>query len=665
MNKQQKKAVEAVEGRILILAGAGSGKTRVLTHRIAYLIATLEVNPQAILGLTFTNKAALEMRQRMSTLVDEKLSKDVTLVTFHSFCLQILRSHIERLGYTPRFTLYNEHDVKRLMNYITRDILGHDGDLPSFTKAEALIQKAKCQGMPPDKLQDATSAWHENYARTLYSRLEEAMRAYNAVDFDHLLTLTVSLFENHPDLLEMYQERFRYIMVDEYQDTNPIQFRLISLLAAKYNNLCVVGDDDQSIYGWRGATMRNILDFDNATIIKLEQNYRSTTTILQVANAIICRNTERHKKELWSECGTGDPVEVFVALTELQEAEAVVQRLINLRSKEGLQWGDIAILYRSNLLSRPFELALMKHSWLDGTQWRMGIPYKIHGSTELYERREVKDLHAYLRFLVNPADQEALLRIINQPRRGIGEALLDKLTSFNRAHKESLWSVIQSVCSDETSPAFAAVSPNEKALQSLRNFVTLIDEIQLKFNESTLSNAFIWLIDRINYKKAIREEVKSEQMREFKWQNIQEFSKLLLEFEQRQLAEASESSLADFVTQFPLKGGSDFQAHKKELTEDKVQLMTFHGSKGLEFPACFLVGIEDHIIPHEKSVGVQGVEEERRLMYVAVTRAMKYLTISMSAKRQRMGKDEIVRPSRFLFDIPQELMRRTSPKEPG
>jgi DNA helicase-2/ATP-dependent DNA helicase PcrA len=438
MNNQQQHAVETVEGRVLILAGAGSGKTRVLTYRMAHLIEKLKVPPQALLGLTFTNKAAVEMRHRMAALVGEKQAKEVTLATFHSFCLQILRTDIERLGYTLRFTLYNEHDVKRLMNYITRDILDHHGDLPSFAKAEALIQQAKSQGIPPQQLVDPTSAWHEKYVRTLYERLENAMRAYNAVDFDHLLTLTVRLLENHPDLLAKYQDRFRYIMVDEYQDTNPVQYRLISLLASKYNNLCVVGDDDQSIYGWRGANMRNILEFDYSTLIKLEQNYRSTNTILQVANAIIAKNTERHQKHLWSEKGVGSPVELFVAASEAQEAEAVVARLVDLREKEGLQWRDIAILYRSNTLSRHFEVALLKKTWRDGSQWRMGVPYQLHGSTELYERREVKDLQAYLRLIVNRQDQEALLRVINQPRRGIGEASLDKLTAIIE-NKESLF----------------------------------------------------------------------------------------------------------------------------------------------------------------------------------------------------------------------------------
>lgn len=656
MNRQQKRAVETVEGRVLILAGAGSGKTRVLTHRIAHLVSDLEVHPQAILGLTFTNKAALEMRQRMALLIGEKLAKQVALSTFHSFCLQILRLHIELLGYTNRFTLYNEHDVKRLMNYITRDILERDADLPSFAKAEALIQKAKCHGLAPQEIKDPSSDWHEKYVQTLYGRLEEAMRAYNAVDFDHLLTLTVTLFEKFPNLLEMYQDQLRYIMVDEYQDTNPIQFRLISLLSAKHNNLCVVGDDDQSIYGWRGASMRNILDFDNATVIKLEQNYRSTTIILKVANAIICRNTERHKKELWSECGLGEPVEVFVAMSEAQEAEAVVTRILDLRNKEKLKWSDIAILYRSNVLSRQFEIALMKHSWHDGVQWRLGIPYKVHGSTELYERREVKDVHAYLRFLVNPLDQEALLRIINQPRRGIGEALLDKLTSYNRSHNIPLWDVIQKVCLEPE--MLLQIDVSTKSLHALRDFAAIIEEAHVQFSSRTLSKAFAWLLERIQYKKAIKEEVKSDQMRDFKWENILGFLRLLTEFEQK--FEGGDL-LADFVTQFPLGGEEDSQKFYKESAEDKVQLMTFHGSKGLEFPACFLVGIEDHIIPHEKSVDQQGLEEERRLMYVAVTRAMKHLTLSMSAKRQRMGKEEIVKPSRFLFDIPTELLKRTNP----
>lgn len=658
MNSQQQKAVESVNGRFLILAGAGSGKTRVLTHRMAHLIGNLNVSPQAILGLTFTNRAAVEMRHRMAAIINEKLAKEVTLATFHSFCLQILRSHIERLGFTQHFSIYSEHDVKRLMNYITRDILGHEGDLPSFSKAETLIQKAKSQGKRPHELVDPSSAWHQNYARDLYSRLEEAMRAYNAVDFDHLLTLTVNLFENHPDLLDTYQERYRYIMVDEYQDTNPIQYRLVSLLAGKYNNLCVVGDDDQSIYGWRGADMRNILDFNNATIIKLEQNYRSTNVILKVANAIISRNKERHQKVLWSENGDGERVEIFVARSEAEEAQNVVLRLVDLKQKAKLKWGDIAILYRSNSLARPFEMALMKQSWFDGVKWRMGIPYRVQGGSEWYEKREVKDLHAYLRAIVNPLDQEALLRIINQPRRGIGEASLDKLTAYHRNNNLPLWMVIEGVCSSEEIYSSIRESFTEKSLMALKEFKNILHEANIRFSNGSLASSLEWLIERINYKKAIKEEVKSVQMRDFKWQNVLELVNLMKEYDLKQSAEkASFLKLSDFVAELPLEGLN--RKREDEEVEDKVQLMTFHSSKGLEFPACFLVGIEDHIIPHEKSLLESGIEEERRLMYVAVTRAMKHLTISMSAKRQRMGKEEVVKPSRFLFDIPEELIKKT------
>lgn len=658
MNSQQQSAVEFTEGRLLILAGAGSGKTRVLTHRMVHLINS-GVPPQAILGLTFTNRAAVEMRHRMGALLSEKLALEVTLSTFHSFCLQILRNDIEHLGYTSRFTLYSEHDVKRLINYITRDILSHDGDLPSFAKAESLIQKAKSQGKRPHELHDPSSKWHENYVRTLYGRLEDAMRAYNAVDFDHLLTLTVRLFESHPDILEGYQERFRYIMVDEYQDTNPIQYRLVELLSAKYNNLCVVGDDDQSIYGWRGADMRNILEFDHAKLIKLEQNYRSTNIILQAANAIICRNTARHQKVLWSECGSGDPIEIFVARSELEEAQNVAMRIVALREKAKLKWRDIAILYRSNSLSRTLELALMKQTWFDGIQWRMGIPYEIHGSTEWYEKREVKDLQAYLRLIVNPLDLEAILRTINQPRRGIGEATLDKLTAYHRNNNVPLWAVIQGVCNGGDSYGPIREELHSKAFSALQEFVSIIEEATSRFAENPLAKTFEWLIERINYKRAIREEVKSEQMRDFKWQNVKEFVRILEEFENtHQNLKGPLDLLTEFVAQLPMDGcgGKNFQGDE---LEDKVQLMTFHSSKGLEFPACFLVGIEDHIIPHEKSILESGVEEERRLMYVALTRAMRHLTISMSAKRLRMGKEEVVKPSRFLFDIPKELIVAT------
>lgn len=650
MNSEQQRAIETVHGRVLILAGAGSGKTRVLTHRIVHLVENLKVSPKAILGLTFTNKAAVEMRERMNGLMDPCLAREVTLSTFHSFCLQILRCDIQRLGYTSNFSLYSEHDVKRLMNYITRDILNHQGDLPSFGQAEALIQQAKAKGLRPQEIFDPSSSWHENYARTLFCRLEEAMRAYNAVDFDHLLTLSVKLFEEHPDLLEKYQERYRYLMVDEYQDTNPIQYRLIELLSKKYNHLCVVGDDDQSIYGWRGAEVKNILNFDRATLIRLEQNYRSTNTILQVANSVISRNKERHEKVLWSQCGEGEPVEVLLAATEQEEANHVVSQLVKLRETEKLAWGDIAILYRSNTLSRCFEIALSKQGWHDGNTWKIGVPYKIHGGTEFYEKREIKDLLAYLRVLINLRDEEALLRIINQPRRGIGESFLDGLTAYSRKQRVALWTVIIDCCAGCLDLQELTTNLHKKSLLALRDFVGIIEESVDRFSQNPLGEAMQWLIGRIGYKKAIYEEVKSTQMRDFKWRNVQDLVQLMTNFEGE-----SSSPLADFVTSFPLD--SQFRVDEG-LPQDKVQLMTFHSAKGLEFLACYLVGIEDNIIPHEKSLKETGVEEERRLMYVAITRAKKYLTMSMAAKRMRMGKEEIGRPSRFLEDVPNHLMKK-------
>lgn len=649
-----------MEGRVLILAGAGSGKTRVLTQRIAFLINSLQVSPKTILGLTFTNKAAAEMRHRVAGLVDAASAKQVTLSTFHSFCLSILRCDIALLGYTDKFSLYDEHDVKRLINYISRDILEIDHAMPSMARALSLISKAKTQGGPADSIVDLSSKWHQDFTRTLYSRLEEAMRAYNAVDFDRLLTLTVELFEKFPSVLDKYQERFRYIMIDEYQDTNPIQFRLAELLSAKYNNLCVVGDDDQSIYGWRGADMRNILEFSGATTIKLEQNYRSTSTILNAANAVIGHNLKRHKKILWSQCGEGEQIEIFVAPTDINEAEAVVARIAKLQESGKFAWKDMAILYRSNSLSRHFELALMKHAWRDGDRWVVGVPYQIFGGVEFYERKEVKDLFAYLRVIINPLDQEALLRIINQPRRGIGESSLDALTAYNRAHNLPLWQIIKDVCCQKEHLRSLFESVNSKALKGLSEFIEIIEGAAIQFSKGSLRDALVDLIARIDYQRAIKEEVKSLQMRDFKEENVQEFVNALAEFESQTRQNSEKApSLHDFVTSLPLNAESNFKKHNSSQNENKVSLMTFHSSKGLEFPACFLVGIEEGIIPHDKSLAETGIEEERRLMYVAMTRARQYLTMSMAVKRMRMGKEDYCRPSPFLSEIPKDALKRT------
>jgi DNA helicase-2/ATP-dependent DNA helicase PcrA len=659
LNPEQQRAVEQVEGRVLILAGAGSGKTRVLTYRMAHLIINLGVSPKAILGLTFTNKAAAEMRHRLHSLVPESQAKFVTLSTFHSFCLELLREDISRLGYTREFTLYNEHDVNRIVNAISRDMLGREGPMPSLAPTMALLSHASSQGLKSDQIHDHKSLWHQNFARTLHGRLMAAMRAYNAVDFDSLLSLAVQLLEEHADILNVYQERYKYIMVDEYQDTNPIQYRLTDLLAKRYNNLCVVGDDDQSIYGWRGADMNNILNFQSDTLIKLEQNYRSTSSILHAANSVISCNTLRHDKKLWSLCGEGEPIELFSARNELDEANAVVERLVRLKEHRNLRWQDMAILYRSNSLSRQFEIALTKHKWKQGSHWVQGIPYRLYGAVEFYERREVKDLFAYLRVVCNPSDQEALLRIINQPRRGIGEAMLDHLTTYNREHRISLWRVIIGICEGSADFIDLRTTLGPAAIRSLENFVDIIATTEDDLQKYPWDRALCNLVERIDYKKAIHEEVKSPKMREFKWENVQEFINAGAQFYKEKQALGQNVDLSEFTQRAPLEAWKGDDENDKE---DKVHMLTFHSSKGLEFPACFLVGIEEGIIPHTKSLLESGIEEERRLMYVAITRAMKHLTISMSMSRLKMGKEESCRPSPFLREIPQEVLRKTDPK---
>jgi superfamily I DNA/RNA helicase len=608
LNEPQLRAVRTTQGRVLVLAGAGSGKTRVIVHRIAHLIQNLNVSPRSILGLTFTNKAAEEMRHRVEKLIGPQ-GKQVTLSTFHSFCMQVLRKEIDKLGYTREFSLYDEKDMQRLIKQVAREMLGHEGELPPITLTDT------------------------PFSKDLFTRLQSTLRAYNAVNFDTLIDLTIQLFEQHPQVLDAYQEQYRYLMIDEYQDTNPAQFRLAELLSAKYNNLCVVGDDDQSIYGWRGAEVKNILKFKADCTIKLEQNYRSTSTILEAANAVIQNNQNRYEKKLWSASPSTDSIEVFNAPTDLEEAKAVVDRLLLLKEK-GLRWRDMAILYRSNALSRQLEMALLQASWQKEGKWMRGIPYEVFGGLEFSERSEIKDLLAYLRLIANPLDQEALLRIINVPRRGISDTSLDQLTQMNRAQNIPLWDLL--------------LREEKKAT---RQFVELIEEARQRFAEPPLSEALTWLIDKINYKKAIEEEVKSEKMREFKWENVQECVNALAQ---------AEGSLQDFIATTTLN--RQLQKSSKQTFDDKVHLMTLHSAKGLEFPACFIVGLEDGIVPHEKSMAETGLEEERRLFYVGLTRAQKHLTLSMARSRLKMGKTHPTNPSRFLFEIPKTLFKVTDYK---
>ncbi|WP_420422192.1 ATP-dependent helicase [Simkania sp.] len=639
LNPNQQKAVVTTEGHVLILAGAGSGKTRVLVHRIGHLIREKGVPPTAILGMTFMNKAAEEMRERVAGLIGKEKAKQVTLSTFHSFCMKILRKDIERLGFTSRFSLYDERDMKRLVTLVAEDLFGEQ-DLDPIVQS---IMTAKGKGKRP-----------EGKMGEVYDKVHIAMRAHNAVDFDSLLSLTVELFKQFPDVLEAYQDHFRYIMIDEYQDTNPIQYELASMLAEKYKNLCVVGDDDQSIYAWRGAEIQHILEFPADSTIKLEQNYRSTSHILQAANAVIRNNLVRHDKTLKAAKESGDTIEIFNAPTDQDEVDAVIDRILYLKEHKNLRWKDMAVLYRSNQLSRLFELKLMNTSWRKEGHFVRGIPYQVFGGMDFFERSEVKDLMSYLRIFANERDQEALLRIVNYPRRGISNQTLDKLTTYNRQNDIPLLQLMRGIAKLNPDLLNFMEELTPQGIKGIHAFVTLYEKAQERFATSSLSEALQWLVETIDYKKTIFDEVKSEKAREFKWENVQECIRALNHYENQEPS----PSLEDFVSGAMLDNRKD--KRKERLADDKLNLMTFHSAKGLEFPAVFLIGIEDNLIPHVKSQTEQGIEEERRLLYVALTRAMQYLSLSMARKRVRHGKLEATNPSRFLFEIPKEILRVTS-----
>ncbi len=647
-NKEQQKAIKTIRGRVLIIAGAGSGKTSVITKRIAHLIQDHQISPSTILGLTFTNKAAEEMRERIAKLLDRETAKQVMLSTFHSFCMYVLRREIHHLGYTKEFSLYDERDIKRLLKHLAKHHAEDQEELEIDPLVDDILH-AKQNGHRSQEFNHQDPLAHE-----LFRSLEISLRAYNAVDFDTLLSLTVELFEKHPEVLERYQRQFHYIMIDEYQDTNYVQDRIAQLLAEKEGNICVVGDDDQSIYSWRGAKIANILQFKADTVVKLQQNYRCTPYILTAANHVIANNQSRHEKWLISHKTEGDPIHLFHAATEQYEAQAVIDRLLYLREEKGLQWNDMAILYRSNRLNRPFEIALMGTLWKENGQWRRGIPYEIFGGLELLERTEIKDLIAYLRVIANPFDQEALLRVINYPRRGISPKTLDYLTKINRKEERSIWSVLEDVSHGKFDLQLTTMGR-----RGINNFLLLIEEMQRNYREHSFYRASTLLIEKIDLKRQIFEEMKNDKTSQFKWENVVQFLAMLKSMEEE--SQGKTNSLQEFIGSMTLDRGF---RKKKDIRNNSVKLLTFHSSKGLEFPACFLIGLEDHIVPHERGVIENSLEEERRLFYVAMTRAKQYLTLSMSRTRKSRSKEFKTSPSRFLYEIPKQYLLMTSSRTP-
>ncbi len=630
LNAEQRRAVETTEGPVLILAGAGSGKTRALTHRVAYLMEEKLVSPYEIMALTFTNKAAREMKERVLDLAGPGGDK-VWISTFHAACAKMLRIDIEKLnGFTRDFVIYDSDDQLGIISDVQKELKVSDETMPRRV-LRSLFSDAKNRDPDPLRYIAQTGNVRAELEMEAFRRYDAALRRNNALDFDDLLIRTLELFEKAPDVLEKYQSRFRYIHVDEYQDTNQPQYRIVQQLSRLHRNLCVVGDDDQSIYGWRGADIRNILgfeqDYPDASVIRLEQNYRSTKTILDAANAVIARNVGRKSKKLWTELGTGDKIELYDAWSERDEADAICRR-IN-RMSDDRSYGDFAVLYRTNAQARVLEDTFVAY----------GIPYTVYGATRFYDRKEIKDVLAYLRLMVNPHDELSLRRAINTPRRGIGDASIAEL---ERMASEAGISTFDACLQAET----LALTPRVKG--KVRKFGELLAQLRAMSELMPLQDFVPALLDLIGYYAYLEEEKRAEGKEEERKENVQEFLAAIKAF----ALENPDLTLRDYLENVALVANVN-----EETGNASVTLMTLHSAKGLEFPVVFIAGLEDGLFPGLRAImSEDGMEEERRLCYVGITRAKEKLLLSHA--RSRMQYNNVMRnnPSRFLKEIPEELM---------
>ena len=642
LNEPQREAVRHTDGPLLILAGAGSGKTRVLTHRIAYLIEELGVNPWNILAITFTNKAAGEMRQRVDNLVGFG-SESIWVSTFHSMCVRILRRFIDRLGYDSRFTIYDTDDQKTLMKAVCKKV---DIDTKQFKERMLLsvISSAKNEMILPEEFElNAGGDFAQLKIAKVYREYEAQLKANNALDFDDLLVKTVQLLQTQPDVRENYQERFRYIMVDEYQDTNTVQFKLVSLLAGKYRNLCVVGDDDQSIYKFRGANIRNILDFEkeypDAKVIKLEQNYRSTGNILNAANGVISNNKGRKDKTLWTANGEGEKISLRQFDTAYDEAEFIAED-IKKEVRDGASYNDNAVLYRTNAQSRLLEEKFIA----------MNIPYKIVGGINFYARREIKDILAYLKTVDNGQDDLSVRRIINVPKRGIG------LTTINRIQEsadERGISFYEALLAPEMIPGAG------RSASKLDSFAALIEYFKGQAEKESLTDLLNEILDMTGYAQNL--EADDEIDAESRLQNIEELLNKAAAYEEDCEDRGEKAILSGFLEEVALVADID----SLEEDQDYVVLMTLHSAKGLEFPHVYLAGMEDGLFPSYMTItgdDPEELEEERRLCYVGITRAEQQLTLTCARKRMVRGETKYNNISRFVSEIPPELLDTGSRK---
>ena len=622
LNPDQYDAVVHQGGPLLVVAGAGSGKTRVLTQRIAWLIEG-GVHPMRILAITFTNKAAGEMRDRVEALVGP-VARQMWVSTFHAACVRILRAHADLLGFPKTFSIYDQSDAQRLVSYVIRD-LGLDVKRFPARGVQARISLWKNELLTPGKAKDRATGMLESKHADVYIEYQLRLERAGAMDFDDLLMRTVQLFKQHPDVLAMYQERFEHILIDEYQDTNVSQNEIVLMLGAKHHNVCVVGDTDQSVYRFRGADFRNIMQFEEAfpdvTTVVLAQNYRSTQNILNAANAVISNNIERKPKNLWSDSGTGDPIVRYYADDEHDEARWIAQQIRDAHETDARQWGEMAVFYRANAQSRILEESLM----------RFGVPYKIIGGTRFYERREVKDALAYLRAAINEADEVNVKRVLNVPKRGIGDTSVDKLDTYARNHGQGFSFALHNA---------AAASVGGAALKGITAFLASLDEAGNHQSEGP-AEVLRLVLKSSGYMTELENEDTVESAGRL--ENLAELIGFAEEFD----------SVDDFLEQVALVADTD-----QIDGENRVMLMTLHAAKGLEFPVVFLAGFEEGVFPHSRSLAEpEEMEEERRLAYVGITRARELLNVSHAWSRSLYGNTQYNPPSRFLEEIPHELFR--------
>jgi len=639
LNPRQREAVHYIGGPLLVLAGAGSGKTSVITRKIAWMVQEAGIEARRIAAVTFTNKAAREMKERVSQLLQGKEGRGLTVSTFHTLGLSIIRRERKHLGLKSGFSLFDDQDSKALL----RDLmLQNDEDTDQLNEVQHRISNWKNDMLTPDQALAEAQLPQDILAARAYEAYDRHLRAYNAVDFDDLILLPVQLFSNHPDVLERWQRRIQYLLVDEYQDTNLSQYRLVRLLVGHRSGLTVVGDDDQSIYAWRGARPENLAqlqtDFPSLKVVKLEQNYRSTSRILKAANTLIANNPHVFEKTLWSEMGYGDPIRVIHTRNDDAEAERIATEILDRHLRERIGFRDFAVLYRGNHQARLIEMKLQHYQ----------VPYKLSGGTSFFARAEIKDLMSYFKVLINRDDDNAFLRIINLPRREIGPSTLHRLGEYASGREVSLFEACGELGLEQVLPA--------QAVERLRRFCDLIDRLYQRCRDGDPIAAIHELMDEIDYPGWIRQNASSDVVAEKRMQNVYFLIESLQSTLERLQEEDEGAGIEDAIARLVLLDMLNRQ--EEEDDSDRVQLMTLHASKGLEFPHVFLLGMEEELLPHRNSIEMDTIEEERRLAYVGITRAQKTLTMTLAKQRRQFGEWMDCTPSRFIDELPQEDLER-------